>query len=170
MKRKVSKKKVRSAKPKEFLDVFGLPDTLAGAWGFHLTGTTPLKVPATAETPTRPPYPQRPPPMYLRPIAFVGKMILDGYGAVSAVASVNHNGYVTEFEGTRFVGTYRVNTDGTGSITYPSNGYVLNFVLTNGGREMFLVSVKPTWGAPAPRTETIEPYPGTCISGIAKQF
>ena len=171
MKRKASKKRARSGKnQKDVFDVpFEVPDILMGWWGFHLNGTTPLKYP----------WPPPPPlPMYLRPIAFVGRMYLNGFGAASSYFSVNHNGYVGEISlANRISGTYKVNPDGvTGSIEYPSSvslpgGSTLNFVITNGRSELFLVSMKPALRERATPVGSplIEPLPGVCLHGIAKR-
>jgi hypothetical protein len=172
VKRKPNKKKIKSGKSTKELFDWVVADALIGWWGYYLNGTTPLKLPQhPPATPTDPSYPQIPPPMYLRPIVFVGRMYFDGFGAVRSYASVNHNGYVVEYPQAQDVGTYQINSNGvTGFIDYPSPGgeSKLNFVLTNGGRELLLVSVIPTWGLPNPNA-TVEPYPGTCISGVAKR-
>lgn len=175
MKRKASKKKVKSGKPsKELFEGWQLTDTLVGWWGFQLTGTTPMKIPWP---------PLRPPPLYLRHVVFVGRIYFDGINSVRSYFSVNHNGSVDEFSFTqgdttnRIVGTYQVNIDqATGSINYPRSvsfplGAKLNFVLTNGGNELFLVSMLPAVPPEIPLRgqPPLEPLPGVCIYGIAKR-
>ena len=73
-----------------------------------------------------------------RPVAIAGYEVFDGNGKVKGVDSSNFNGEITRFE--RFSGTYSVNADCTGTVTYSDgtrydqfiapDGSILTFVLT----------------------------------------
>jgi hypothetical protein len=175
VKRKATKKKMKSGKPsKELFEGWELPVTLFGWWGFQLTGTTPMKTPWP---------PLRPPPLYLRHVAFVGRIYFNGVNSVRSYFSVNHNGTVDEFTFTqgdttnRVAGMYQVNSDNaTGSINYPPSvsfplGAKLNFVVTKGGNELFLISMLPAVPVEVPLRGQLppEPLPGVCLYGIAKR-
>ena len=73
-----------------------------------------------------------------RPVAIAGYEVFDGNGHVKGVQSSNFNGQITRNE--RFSGTYTVNADCTGTVTYSDgtrcdqfiapDGSILTFVLT----------------------------------------
>jgi hypothetical protein len=140
-------------------------DSLIGWWGFYLSGTTPLKQPQS---------PPRPPPMYLRPLAMIGRTYFNGSGILSSYFSINHNGTAQEIPyANRITGRYAINSDlATGYLQFPPTdalklGSTMSFVLTNGGNEMFLLSMEPSW--PRSLDEAIEPLAGICFYGIAKR-
>ena len=97
-----------------------------------------------------------------------------GSGILSSYFSINHNGTAQEIPyANRITGRYAINSDlATGYLQFPPTdalklGSTMSFVLTNGGNEMFLLSMEPSW--PRSLDEAIEPLAGICFYGIAKR-
>jgi len=74
------------------------------------------------------------------PWQFIGVATFDGAGDISAAYSGSLNGQV--FTNQTTAGTYTVNSDCTGSVSYTSGGAAgstYNFVIADGGNEIFAV-------------------------------
>ncbi|MCC6390217.1 MAG: hypothetical protein IT167_06420 [Bryobacterales bacterium] len=67
-----------------------------------------------------------------------GRAVFDGTGAITGTESHSMDGVPAR--GVQFSGTYTVNADCTGSINAGSN---IDFVVTNGGKQITLVSYDP---------------------------
>jgi len=79
------------------------------------------------------------------PVALVGRVTWDGIGNAVGSATENIGGAVTH---ATFVGTYKVNSDCTGSKTFTfADGLVpivhFDFVITDGGNEIQVISTDP---------------------------
>ena len=90
-----------------------------------------------------------PSPAPLGPYAGVGSATFDGAGAVTIILTQSFNGSITQ--PLSFDGSYSVNTDCTGSMTF--GGANFDFVIVYGGDDLLL----------------IETDPGTVVDGEAKR-
>jgi hypothetical protein len=101
--------------------------TLAGNWGYTITGTTFNNGPVLSG-----------------PFAAVGRQILDLKGNITGTQTANLNGNVFRQV---LTGTYTVNSDCTGSSTVflvpPGVTSHVDFVVVNGGTEMRIIGTDP---------------------------
>jgi hypothetical protein len=97
--------------------------TLNGNYGFKTTGFVKTEV----------------------PVAVVGLNTFDGAGNISATATLVNRGAI--FTGVTTSGTYTVNSDCTGSITFTAgvaSGETQNIVIVSGGTEIFGIDAVPS--------------------------
>lgn len=97
--------------------------TLNGTYGFYRTGTTSVG-----------------------PLAAVGLATFDGTGAHSpAIQTIRKNGITTRdlFADPALDGPYEVNPDCTGRFLNPDGSAVGHFVVVDGGKEIFAISLTP---------------------------
>jgi hypothetical protein len=146
------------------------PPNLVGWWGFILTGTTGSK-----PSQTYPPDRRNP----LRPLALVGRENFLADGTVILNFTLNHNGVAAA--GITVNGTYTIDENCmTGSINtqgYLNNALInfkTNFVVVNGGRELYFIMAEPACppdGPPADclPTNPADPLPGLLWTGEAKR-
>ncbi len=71
-----------------------------------------------------------------RPFALAGYEVFDGNGKVKGVQSSNFNGEITRNE--RFSGTYSVNADCTGTVTYSDGSRYDQFIAPDGSQLTFV--------------------------------
>jgi hypothetical protein len=74
------------------------------------------------------------------PLAIAGYDVFDGNGHVKEVASTNFNGQITRKE--HVSGTYKVNADCTGTVTYRDGSQVDVFIAPDGSKFTFVI-IKP---------------------------
>jgi hypothetical protein len=79
------------------------------------------------------------PPAMAGPFVGVGTDTFDGTGGFTAIATVSANGNIFPLTGT---GTYKVNSDCTGTYTIPGVT-TLSFVIADSGNEIHAICVDP---------------------------
>ena len=96
--------------------------SLQGAYGFYRTGTTPVG-----------------------PLAAAGIATFDGAGVTTARQTIRKNGVTTSdlFTDPALVSTYEVDPDCAGRGFLPDGSVFVHFVVVDGGKEIFNISLRP---------------------------
>jgi hypothetical protein len=96
--------------------------TLNGAYGFYRTGTTSVG-----------------------PLASVGIATYDGHGITATRQTIRKNGITTQdlFTGPTQVASYEVDPDCAGRLLNPDGSAFSHFVVVDGGKEFFGLSLSP---------------------------